>query len=70
MYNNNQHNKAELSQQLPPLSQKQEYDFQTQKKVGKTGEAIVDQWLQIHGYRIEDVSDLPHYSTSGCYEVQ
>jgi len=69
MYNNNQHNKAEFSQQLPPLSQKQEYDFQTQNKVGKTGEAIVDQWLQIHGYRIEDVSDLPQYQKAGIDRV-
>ncbi len=65
MYNNNQHNEPEFSQQLPSLSQKQEYDFQTQKKVGKTGEGIVDQWLQIHGYRIQDVSDLQQYQKTG-----
>ncbi|XWK90044.1 MAG: hypothetical protein U7127_08355 [Phormidium sp.] len=63
--NSNQHNGAGLSQPASSYANKREYDFTTQKKVGKEGEAKIDLWLKFHGYDIQDVSEIPEYQKAG-----
>lgn len=63
--NPNQHNGAGLFQPASSYANKREYDFTTQKKVGKEGEAKIDLWLKFHGYDVEDVSEIPEYQKTG-----
>ena len=44
------------------------YKFSTQNRVGQSGEAYLDQWLQ-HTYKIVDVSLDPKYQRSGIDRI-
>jgi hypothetical protein len=58
-------NGAGLFQAVSSCAQKREYNFTTQKKVGKQGEAKIDLWLNFLGYEVEDVSEVPEYQKAG-----
>ena len=44
------------------------YKFSTQNRIGQSGEAYLDQWLQ-HTYKITDVSLDPKYQRSGIDRI-
>ena len=48
--------------------QTKQYDFETQRKVGKEGEALLDQWLY-PVYKVLDVSDDLRYQQSGIDRI-
>ncbi|MEM7795814.1 MAG: hypothetical protein AAF579_15345 [Cyanobacteria bacterium P01_C01_bin.118] len=48
--------------------QTKQYDFETQRKVGQEGEALLDQWLS-PSYKVLDVSDNLKYQQSGIDRI-